>query len=236
MCYSSHPSSVSCTANSSCLSSTHKRTAVFWATVVARWGLGGAMLAHRNEKQARVSFVTHSLSLFCRQWSSFERTSWTEAIHPPPACHRQPTSSLRAFSQDRATSVSVHSFIYLVTAALWIKWMFMLSMLLPYMRTVYWVLSVAHTTCTGKSGRASKGAARRAAGQAWCHPHLSPNGAAFFELRSLVSVKILFGPVSLSVQILPVLERKEASCHSSKTFPQATYSKGILSSPQYVPC
>lgn len=139
--------------------------------MVAHWGLGSATMAHRKAKQARIGFLTRSLSLSCRQWSSFERASWTEAIHPPPARHRQPASSLRAFSQDRAASVSVHSFVYLVTAALWIKWMFMLSMLLPYMRTVYWVLSVAHTTCTGKSGRASKGAARRAAGQAWCHPH-----------------------------------------------------------------
>lgn len=83
----------------------------------------------------------------------------------------------------------------LVTAALWIKWMFMPSMLLPYTRTVYWVLSVAHTTCTGKSGRASKEAAHRAAGQAWCCPCSSPSRAVFFELKSLVSVKILFGPV-----------------------------------------
>lgn len=44
----------------------------------------------------------------------------------------------------------------LVPAALWIKWMFMPSMLLPYMRMVYWVLSVAHTTCTGKSGKSQQ--------------------------------------------------------------------------------
>lgn len=69
------------------------------------------LLACRNEQQARCSSLIPSLSLSCRQWSSFKRAPWTEAIRPPPACHRQPASSLRAFSQDRATRVSVRSFV-----------------------------------------------------------------------------------------------------------------------------
>lgn len=87
----------------------------------------------------------------------------------------------------------------LVTAALWIKWMFLPRMLLPYMRTVYWVLSVAHTTCAGKSGKSQQ----RSCSQD-CRASLVPfpllpgtwgSRAVSFELRSLVSVKILFGPV-----------------------------------------
>lgn len=49
--------------------------------------------------------------LSCRQWSSLKRASGAEAIHPPPACHRQPASSVWALAQDRAASVSVHSFL-----------------------------------------------------------------------------------------------------------------------------
>lgn len=87
----------------------------------------------------------------------------------------------------------------LVTAALWIKWMFMPSMLLPSIRTVYWVLSVAHTTCTGRSGKSQK----RSYSQS-CRASLVPSplvtrtgwsGAASFELMNLVSVEVLFGPV-----------------------------------------
>lgn len=76
------------------------------------WQVAQQWLCDKGQRSNRQGTAFWSIPfLLCyRQWSSFERASRAEAIRPPPACHRQPASSVWALPQDRAASVSVHSF------------------------------------------------------------------------------------------------------------------------------
>lgn len=113
----------------------------------------------------------------------------------------------------------------LVTAALWIKWMFMPSMLLPYIRTVYWVLSVAHTTYAGKSGKSQQRSYSQS-GRANVVPSMlvtgtEGSGAASFELKELgfcgniIWSSLAFNADSASIRMKEIIVSQQQNISTS---------------------